>query len=70
MDELGVDKTIILGKDYGPLGDKQNSNLPDEETVEFVKAHPDRFIGFSAVHPDRSKQENLTAWNGRSMTLA
>jgi predicted TIM-barrel fold metal-dependent hydrolase len=59
MDELDVDKTVILGKDYGPLGDKQNANLPDEETAEFVRAHPDRFIGFSAVHPDRDKQENL-----------
>jgi hypothetical protein len=59
MDELGVDKVVILGKDYGPLGDSQNANLPDEETADFVKAHPDRFIGFSAVHPDRDKKKNL-----------
>jgi len=59
MDELGVDKTVILGKDYGLLGDAQNSNLPDAETAEFVRAHPDRFIGFSAAHPDRSEQVNL-----------
>ena len=59
MDELGVDKTVILGKDYGHLGDRQNSNLPDEDVAELVKAHPDRFIGFSAVHPDRDVKHNL-----------
>ena len=59
MDELGVDKTVILGKDYGFLGDRQNSNLPDAETAQFVRAHPDRFIGFSAAHPDRTERENL-----------
>src|SRR5210317_729523 len=59
MDECGVAKAVILGKDYGKLGDQQQSNLPDEETATFVKAHPDRFIGFTAVHPDRGEQQNL-----------
>ena len=45
MDECGVEKAVILGKDYGKLGDQQQSNLPDEETATFVKAHPDRFNG-------------------------
>jgi len=59
MDELGVDKMIILGKDYGKIGDRQNSNLPDEQVFDFVRAHPDRFIGFTAVHPDREVKINL-----------
>ncbi len=59
MDEMGVDKMIILGKDYGPLGDRSNSNLPDKEVADFVTEHPDRFIGFSAAHPDRGVSENL-----------
>ncbi|MCX8042865.1 MAG: amidohydrolase family protein [Desulfobacterota bacterium] len=59
MDELDVEKAVILGKDYGQLGDRQCSNLPDEEVASFVKAHPDRFIGFTAVHPDRATEANL-----------
>ncbi|HUT83984.1 MAG TPA: amidohydrolase family protein, partial [Thermodesulfobacteriota bacterium] len=59
MDECGVDKMVILGKDYGKIGDRKNSNLPDEEVVSFVKAHPDRFIGFTAVHPDRDIKKNV-----------
>jgi len=59
MDDAGVDKMVILGKDYGKLGDRLQSNLPDEETADFVKACPDRFIGFTAVHPDRAEKENV-----------
>lgn len=59
MDELGIDKMVILGKDYGKLGDRQKSNLPDEEVATFVKAYPDRFIGFTAVHPDREIKKNV-----------
>ena len=59
MDECGVEKMVILGKDYGKLGDQQNSNLPDDETATFVKNAPDRFMGFTAAHPERGKQENL-----------
>jgi hypothetical protein len=59
MDENGVEKAVILGKDYGKMGDAQGSNLPDEETADFVKSHPDRFIGFTAVHPDRGINANL-----------
>ena len=59
MDENGVEKAVILGKDYGEIGDRQGSNLPDEETAAFVKSHPDRFIGFTAVHPDRGVDINL-----------
>ncbi len=59
MDACGVDKLIILGKDYGPAGDQINGNLADEDTAAFVKAHPDRFIGFTAVHPGRPVQANL-----------
>jgi len=59
MDELEVEKMVILGKDYGKLGDQQQSNLPDEEVSEFVKAHPDRFIGFTAVHPEREVRKNV-----------
>ncbi|MCK5256208.1 MAG: amidohydrolase [Deltaproteobacteria bacterium] len=59
MDDLGVEKTVILGKDYGKLGDRLQSNLPDEEVADFVRTHPDRFIGFTAAHPDRAEKENL-----------
>ncbi|MCP4713478.1 MAG: hypothetical protein GY868_00055, partial [Deltaproteobacteria bacterium] len=59
MDEAGVDKAVILGKDYGFLGDKTDTNLSDDDAAEFAKAHPDRFIAFTAVHPDRSSEINV-----------
>jgi len=59
MDETGVDRAVILGKDYGKLGDSTDSNLSDEDAAEFVKAHPDRFIAFTAVHPDRPSDQNV-----------
>jgi len=59
MDEAGVDKAIILGKDYGILGDKTEANLSDDDAAAFVKAHPDRFFGFTAVHPDRASEVNV-----------
>jgi hypothetical protein len=59
MDEAGVDKAVILGKDYGKLGEGQEGNLPDEDVSGFVKAHPDRFIGFTAVHPDWDERKNV-----------
>jgi len=59
MDDTEVDKAIILGKDYGNLGDKTDSNLSDDDAAEFVKAHPDRFIAFTAVHPDRPSVVNV-----------
>lgn len=59
MDDVGVEKMVILGKDYGMLGDQQQSNLTDGEVADFVKAHPDRFIGFTAAHPDRGEEKNL-----------
>jgi len=59
MDEAGVDQVIILGKDYGLLGDSRNDNLADEDAAAFVKSHPERFIGFTAVHPDRQSTANL-----------
>ena len=59
MDECGVEKMVILGKDYGKLGDQQNSNLPDDETATFVKNAPDRFMGFTAAHPERGKHTVL-----------
>ena len=59
MDQAGVDKAVILGKDYGFEGDKRNDTLADEDTSAFVKAHHDRFIGFTAVHPDRGVAFNV-----------
>jgi len=59
MDEAGVDKLVVLGKDYGFSGDRRNDNLADEDTAAFVEAHPDRFIGFTAVHPDREVAVNV-----------
>jgi len=59
MDEAGVDRVVILGKDYGEAADRRNDNLDDADTAEFVKAHPDRFIGFTAVHPDRDSAINI-----------
>jgi len=59
MDEAGVDKAVILGKDYGFAADKREENLADDDAAAFVKAHPDRFIGFTAVHPDRKTEDNL-----------
>ena len=59
LDEWDVEKAVILGKDYGKLGDQQQSNLPDQQTADFVKTHPDRFIGFTGVHPDRGERQNV-----------
>jgi predicted TIM-barrel fold metal-dependent hydrolase len=59
MDEVGVEKVVILGTDYGKLGDKHQSNFTDEDVADFVKHHPDRFIGFTAAHPERSEKNNL-----------
>jgi len=59
MDEAGVDRVVILGKDYGFSGDRRNDNLDDDDTAAFVRAHPDRFTGFSAVHPDRDAATNV-----------
>jgi len=59
MDAAGVERAVILGKDYGLLGDRDGSNLPDEDVAEFVRAHPDRFIGFTAVHPDRDRAASV-----------
>lgn len=59
MDDLRIEKMVILGKDYGKLGDQLQSNLPDEEVAAFVRNYPDRFIGFTAAHPDRAEKENL-----------
>jgi len=56
MDEAGVDRAVILGKDYGSLGDVRNENLTDEEVAEYVLDFPDRLIGFTAAHPERGKK--------------
>ena len=69
MDEAGVEKAVILGKDYGLSGDKRDDNLADEDTASFVKAHPDRFIGFTAVHPDREVKVNLERIDRAANTL-
>lgn len=58
MDAAGVDMAVILGKDYGFEADRRSDNLADEDTAAFVRAHPDRFIGFTAVHPDRDSTAN------------
>jgi predicted TIM-barrel fold metal-dependent hydrolase len=59
MDKMGVEKAVILGKDYGKLGDQQQSNLTDDDVANFVKHSPDHFIGFTAAHPDRGEKSNL-----------
>ncbi len=44
----------------GDLGRKiAVETLYDEDVRDFVQAHPDRFIGFTAVHPDRPVRQNL-----------
>jgi hypothetical protein len=59
MDACGVETVVILGKDYGPAYDRRCDNLADEDTAAFVRAHPGRFVGFTAVHPDRPVEANL-----------
>ncbi len=59
MDELGIEKAVILGKDYGDLGDRLDANLTDEDVASFCAEFPGRFIGFTAVHPDRPVDRNL-----------
>jgi len=42
MNKLGIDKMVILGKDYGKLGGRLQSNLPDEKVANAVQnRYPD-----------------------------
>lgn len=70
MDQLGIDKMVILGVDHGKhdtgynrrpsqarLGAFERSfghktNLTNKDIYDFVKGHPDRLLGFGALHPD------------------
>ncbi len=56
MDENGIETAVILGKDHGDLGDRQGVNIPDEDIAAFVRLNRERFIGFTAVHPDRGSE--------------
>ncbi len=51
MDKVGIDKLVILGADHGVFS---LTNFEDEEVASFCEKYPDRLIGFSSVHPNRS----------------
>ena len=51
MDKAGIDKSVILGVDHGV---SSLTNFEDEEVASFCEKYPDRLIGFSSVHPNRS----------------
>lgn len=51
MDKAGIDKSVILGVDHGVFS---LTNFEDEEVASFCKKYPDRLIGFSSVHSNRS----------------
>jgi uncharacterized protein len=46
MDEAGVDKAVIMGRQSAPA----YGSVPNAEVNELVKQYPDRFIGFGGVN--------------------
>jgi uncharacterized protein len=45
MDEAGVDKAVIAGRQSAP----NYGSVPNEEVAELVRQYPDRFLGFGGV---------------------
>jgi uncharacterized protein len=46
MDEAGIDKGVIMGRQSAP----QYGSVPNEEIAELTREHPDRLIGFGGVN--------------------
>jgi len=56
----GADKSIVFGIAWDPAGmpPPHPGDVPDDvndATAEFVRAHPDRLLGFLSVHPNDPK---------------
>jgi predicted TIM-barrel fold metal-dependent hydrolase len=52
MDQLGISRSVLLAVDHGPQGIARGTNVADDIVACHVQRHPDRFIGFTSVHPD------------------
>jgi predicted TIM-barrel fold metal-dependent hydrolase len=46
MDEAGIDKAVIMGRQSAP----QYGSVPNSEVAELTREYPDRFIGFGGVN--------------------
>jgi len=53
MNEAEIDKTIILALDYGTLFKLKTYKHYNSYVSDIVKKHPDRFIGFMGIDPQR-----------------
>jgi predicted TIM-barrel fold metal-dependent hydrolase len=67
MDQADIDISVLLGNDQADAGTKPAwvsssimavaVNCSDEEIYEYCSKYPNRFVGFTSVHPDRYKPE-------------
>jgi predicted TIM-barrel fold metal-dependent hydrolase len=67
MDEVGVDKAVILGGDQADAGSRPpwsdpeeivtGTSFDDDEVARFCSEYPQRLIGFGSVHPERHRPE-------------
>jgi hypothetical protein len=63
MDNAGIDVSVLLGNDQADAGQKpawadpsrmsEDVNIDDEQIAAFCNSFPNRFVGFTSVHPDR-----------------
>lgn len=53
MDELNIDKALILGVDHGTFGDEHGYKVSNEFVGNFCAKSDGRLIGIGSIHPDR-----------------
>lgn len=60
MDDVGVQKSVILGQDVRSSSKSQfkNYTLPNEELKKLVDANPERFVAFGSVDPRKEDALN------------
>ena len=56
MEEAGIDKTVLLALDYGPLFKLKTYKLYNSYVADIVRKYPDKFIGFAGIDPRRGKK--------------
>jgi len=56
MDEANIEKAVIMGLDTSAQEHWafKGKGLSNDQIADFVKRHPDRFIGYASVDPKRS----------------
>jgi len=56
MDEAGIDKSVLLGLDYGTIVKAKAYKFYNAYIAKIIKDYPDRFIGFAGIDPRREKE--------------